>query len=98
MCVCNQGVCEEKYDVKICVEDAAVIVTSDKDPATSCTITLTSPIMREENASDAGTSLGAPLTILSSQRHQEFIPSHPTTSLVEEQTYNYLLLLIFCPV
>lgn len=41
-------VTEEKYEVKICVEDAAVIVTSDKEPHTCCTITLTSPVMREE--------------------------------------------------
>ena len=33
--------------MKRCVEEAAIIVTNDKDPRTSCTITLTSPIMRE---------------------------------------------------
>ena len=42
-----QGVTEDHYDVKRCVEEAAIIVTNDKDPKTSCTITLTSPIMRE---------------------------------------------------
>lgn len=41
------GVTEEKYEVKRCVEEAAIIVTSDRDPKTSCTVTLTSPIMRD---------------------------------------------------
>lgn len=40
---------DEKFEVKICVEEAAIIVASDKDPKTSCAITLTSPVMREEN-------------------------------------------------
>ncbi|KAK3579917.1 hypothetical protein CHS0354_012458 [Potamilus streckersoni] len=38
---------EEKYDVKRCVEEAAIIVTNDKEPRTSCTITLASPVMRD---------------------------------------------------
>ena len=41
---------EEKYEVKRCVEEAAIIVTSDKEPKTTCTVTLTSPIMREASA------------------------------------------------
>jgi zinc finger RNA-binding protein len=43
----------EKYEVKICVEEASLIVTTDKDPKTTCNITLTSPIMREDNPADA---------------------------------------------
>ena len=35
--------------MKRCVEEAAIIVTNEKEPRTSCTITLTSPIMREPN-------------------------------------------------
>ncbi|XP_052278685.1 zinc finger RNA-binding protein-like isoform X4 [Dreissena polymorpha] len=38
---------EEKYDVKRCVEEAAIVVTNSSEPHVSCTITLTSPIMRE---------------------------------------------------
>ena len=38
----------------MCVEEAAVIVAGDKDPKTTCTITLTSPIMRDENMPDGG--------------------------------------------
>jgi hypothetical protein len=49
-------VTEDKYDVQLKVEDAAIIVTSDKDPKTSCTITLTSPIMREENVAGGKTN------------------------------------------
>lgn len=41
----------------MCVEEAAVIVTSEKDPKTSCAITMTSPVMREENsAAEAATA------------------------------------------
>ena len=49
-----QGVSEDKFEVKRCVEEAAVIVTSEKDPTASCTVTLTSPIMRDENIPDGG--------------------------------------------
>lgn len=53
--VCSlQTVTEEKYDVKRCVEEAAIIVTNNTEPRVSCTITLTSPIMRE--SSDGGIS------------------------------------------
>ena len=38
----------------MCVEEAAVIVTVEKDIKTTCTITLTSPIMREEGAAEGG--------------------------------------------
>jgi len=40
-------VTEEKYDVSRCVEEAAIIVTNNEEPRVMCTITLTSPIMRE---------------------------------------------------
>ena len=39
----------------MCVEEAAVIVTAEKDIKTTCTITLTSPIMREEGVAEGGT-------------------------------------------
>lgn len=50
-----QTVTEEKYDVKRCVEEAAIVVTNNIEPKVSCTITLTSPIMRE--SSDGGINL-----------------------------------------
>ena len=50
----QQAAPEEKYEVKMCVEEAAVIVTAEKDIKTTCTITLTSPIMREEGAVEGG--------------------------------------------
>lgn len=53
-CFYFQTVTEDKFDVKRCVEEAAIIVTSDKDPVTSCTITLTSPVMREANLAEGG--------------------------------------------
>ena len=35
--------------MKICVEEAAVIVSASKEPKTVCTVTFTSPVMRDEN-------------------------------------------------
>ena len=49
-----QNVCDDKFEVKMCVEEAAIIVTGDKEPAAKCTITLTSPVMREENVLEGG--------------------------------------------
>ncbi|XP_064608008.1 zinc finger RNA-binding protein-like isoform X2 [Liolophura sinensis] len=46
-------VTEDKYEVKRCVEEAAIIVSNDTEPKTSCTITLTSPIMRETATAEA---------------------------------------------
>ncbi|KAK6191667.1 hypothetical protein SNE40_003295 [Patella caerulea] len=40
---------ENKFEVKRCVEEAAIIVTSEEDPKTTCIITLSSPVMRETN-------------------------------------------------
>ncbi|KAL4617501.1 zinc finger RNA-binding protein-like [Arapaima gigas] len=42
----------EKYDVTASVQDAAIILTSCTEPKMEVTITLTSPIIREENARD----------------------------------------------
>jgi len=50
-------VTEDKYDVKRCVEEAAIIVTNNTEPHVSCTITLTSPIMRETSEGGMHTSL-----------------------------------------
>jgi len=47
-------VTSEVYEVRRCVEEAAIIVSSDTEPASSCTVTLTSPIMREANMNDGG--------------------------------------------
>ena len=54
MFVVLQAVSEEKYDVKMCVEEAGVIITAEAEPNTTCAVTLTSPIMREDNQLDAG--------------------------------------------
>ena len=37
-----------------CVEEAAIIATMEKEPRTTCFITLTSPIMRDENLAEGG--------------------------------------------
>lgn len=47
-------VTNEVYEVRRCVEEAAIIVSSDKEPVSSCTVTLTSPIMRESSSKDEG--------------------------------------------
>ena len=49
-----QGVTDEKFDVQLRVEDAAIIVTSEKEPKAACTITLTSPIMRDDGPAAGG--------------------------------------------
>lgn len=62
-------VTEDKYEVKRCVEEAAIIVTAEKDPKPSCTITLTSPIMRDTNTADADTvSVKDPPDVLDRQK------------------------------
>ena len=39
---------EDEYDVRLCVEEAGLIVNRLTAPATRCNITLTSPIVRKE--------------------------------------------------
>ncbi|KAL4228150.1 hypothetical protein ACF0H5_013583 [Mactra antiquata] len=48
-------VTEDKYDVKRCVEEAAIVVTNNVEPKVSCTVTLTSPIMRESSEGETAT-------------------------------------------
>jgi len=38
---------EGEYDVRLCVEEAGLIVSRLTAPATTCNITLTSPILRD---------------------------------------------------
>ncbi|KAK3783611.1 hypothetical protein RRG08_020938 [Elysia crispata] len=45
----------EELEVRRCVEEAAIIVRSDVEPSATCTITLTSPIMRESNLTEGET-------------------------------------------
>ncbi|XP_077989611.1 zinc finger RNA-binding protein-like isoform X2 [Glandiceps talaboti] len=40
-------VTEEQYECKLCVEEAAIIVSATDDPVSQVIITLTSPVMRE---------------------------------------------------
>nr|KAG5697727.1 hypothetical protein BaRGS_006249 [Batillaria attramentaria] len=62
-------VTEDKYEVKRCVEEAAIIVTAEKEPFPSCTITLTSPIMREANLPEGETvSVKDPPDVLDRQK------------------------------
>lgn len=44
---------EGEYDVRLCVEEAGLIVTRLTTPSTTCSITLTSPIVRENVISAA---------------------------------------------
>ncbi|XP_070209164.1 zinc finger RNA-binding protein-like isoform X3 [Littorina saxatilis] len=62
-------VTEDKYEVKRCVEEAAIIVTAEKEPNPSCTITLTSPVMREANTTEGETvSVKDPPDVLDRQK------------------------------
>ncbi|ESO97481.1 hypothetical protein LOTGIDRAFT_53531, partial [Lottia gigantea] len=47
---------DNKLEVKRCVEEAAIIVTSDEEPKTTCTITLSSPVMRDANLAEGETA------------------------------------------
>ncbi|XP_062874008.1 zinc finger RNA-binding protein isoform X2 [Trichomycterus rosablanca] len=47
-------VAPEKYEIKGSVQEAAIILTSSTDPKMQVTITLTSPIIREEHPRDGG--------------------------------------------
>lgn len=49
-----QMVTAEKYEVKGSVQEAAIILTSCTDPKMQVIITLTSPVIREENGQDGG--------------------------------------------
>lgn len=49
-----QVVTPEKYEVKGSIQEAAIILTSCTEPKMQVTITLTSPIIREENGQDGG--------------------------------------------
>lgn len=52
--LCPQVVSPEKYEVKGSAEDSAIILTSCTEPKMQVTITLTSPVIREENSRDGG--------------------------------------------
>lgn len=49
-----QMVTPEKYEVKGSIQEAAIILTSCTEPKMQVTITLTSPVIREENGRDGG--------------------------------------------
>ncbi|KAM6930817.1 zinc finger RNA-binding protein [Xenentodon cancila] len=48
----------EKYEVKASVQEAAIILTSSTEPKMQVTITLTSPVIREENGRDGDVTSG----------------------------------------
>ncbi|MBN3319741.1 ZFR protein, partial [Atractosteus spatula] len=48
----------EKYEVKGSIQEAAIILTSCTEPKMQVTITLTSPVIREENARDGDVTSG----------------------------------------
>lgn len=47
MCEQVQQRSEGEYDVRLCVEEAGLIVARQTTPATICHVTLTSPILRD---------------------------------------------------
>ena len=57
VCVCQIAAPDDTFEVKICVEEAAVIVTATKEPTSECTITFTSPVMRDD-ATEGGKGRG----------------------------------------
>lgn len=61
---------DEKYEVKRCIEEAAIIVTSVAEPKITVTVTLTSPVMRESNTETnaAGETVKDPPDVLDRQK------------------------------
>lgn len=54
-CLCAfQVVTPEKYEVKGSIEEAAIVLTACAEPKMQVTITLTSPVIREESGRDGG--------------------------------------------
>lgn len=49
-----QKVTEEKYEIKVAYEEAAIKIVTTTDPKVVVTITLTSPVMREGEESEHG--------------------------------------------
>lgn len=49
-----QKVTEEKYDIKVAYEEAAIKIVTTTDPKVVVTITLTSPVMREGDDAEHG--------------------------------------------
>uniref|UniRef100_A0A3Q4GP69 Zinc finger RNA-binding protein n=1 Tax=Neolamprologus brichardi TaxID=32507 RepID=A0A3Q4GP69_NEOBR len=64
-------VTSEKYEVKGSVQEAAIILTSCTEPKMQVTITLTSPVIREENGRDGDVTSGMvkdPVDVLDRQK------------------------------
>lgn len=59
-----QLVTPDKYEVKGSVEEAAIILTSCTEPKMQVTITLTSPVIREETGRDGGRKSPSPTAFL----------------------------------
>ena len=49
-----QKVTEEKYEIKVAYEEAAIKIVTTTDPKVVVTITLTSPVMREGEEAENG--------------------------------------------
>eukprot|EP00057_Strongylocentrotus_purpuratus_P035777 XP_801974.4 PREDICTED: zinc finger RNA-binding protein isoform X1 [Strongylocentrotus purpuratus] len=57
---------EEKYEIRLCVEEAGLIVT--KEPAMTMTVSLTSPAFRDQPSPDAADSARDPPDVLCRQK------------------------------
>ena len=79
----------------MCVEEAAIIVTGDKEPAAKCTITLTSPVMREENIAEGGKgATGMPMCAIISHYSEEQVLLYSFIASSSAQLSH--ITLIFC--
>ncbi|CAG5131818.1 unnamed protein product [Candidula unifasciata] len=59
----------EQFEIRTCVEESAIIVSIDVEPAVTCIVTLTSPLMREAKVSEAETvDLQDPPDVLDRQK------------------------------
>ncbi|XP_041464019.1 zinc finger RNA-binding protein-like isoform X1 [Lytechinus variegatus] len=61
-----QDITEEKYEIRLCVEEAGLIVT--KEPAMTMKISLTSPAFRDQPSPDAADSSRDPPDVLCRQK------------------------------
>lgn len=70
---CFQIVSPDKYEVKATIPEAAIILSSFTEPKMQVTITLTSPIIREEGGPEGGWKHTSALCTLSLPSETGFI-------------------------
>ena len=87
-----QVVTPEKYEVKGSVEEAAIILTSCSEPKMQVTITLTSPVIREDGVQEGGWRRPAVSPLLSTPPS---LPPSLSTPPLSPALHRYISLSIY---